>query len=346
MPGGLSSDNKIVWEYIDQHESEFLYHEIFVNESYFHGLGITLKEGDVVVDAGANIGLFSLFCLSLNPKIKICAFEPILPIFQVLQRNLSSYFHSSSIRQHSRQQQNPQNRQDEDNLILFNAALGSSNEPQQLFYYFPSAPGESTRHIQERNQQKIRIQQLIRSCPDPLLHDILPTERELKRKISAMEPPDITRSRGYLDSQTCYADVVTLPTAMKEAFGENWTIDLLKIDVEGDEWNILLGLLIDDNQKVTPGTQSPPTPLIHRIRQIVLEVHDQPLETQSMITHRRGRLDHIVEFLRFYGFTVSVEQQLSKVTDPLSLVLLYSPPPHPSPNLGLRRNRLLYVHPL
>jgi hypothetical protein len=321
MPGGLSSDNNIVWEYIDQHESEFIYHEIFVNESYFHGLGITLNEGDVVVDAGANIGLFSLFCLSLNPKIKICAFEPIMPIFQVLQRNLSSYFHSSNVHQHSRHHHqtqlfDPQRRLAEDNLILFNAALGSRNEPQQLFYYFPSAPGESTRHIHERTQQKIQIQQLIRTKPDPLLQEIFPTETELrKRKMCVMEPPDITRSTGYIDSQTCYADVVTLPTAMREAFGENWTIDLLKIDVEGDEWNILVGLLTDDNEKAAFGTQSQRTaPLIHRIRQIVLEVHDQLLETESMITHRHGRLDHIVDFLQYYGFTVSVEQQLSKVS--------------------------------
>jgi hypothetical protein len=83
---------------------------------------------------------------------------------------------------------------------------------------------------------------------------------------------------------------------------------------------------------------------LHRIRQIVLEVHDQPLDTCSILTNKSGRLDHIVEFLQYHGFTVSVEQQISKVTSLISSffrsTLSLSPP------LGVRRHGLLYVHPL
>ena len=42
-------------------EVEFLYNEIFVLQPYFKS-GIDLKDGACVVDVGANIGFFSLYC--------------------------------------------------------------------------------------------------------------------------------------------------------------------------------------------------------------------------------------------------------------------------------------------
>jgi FkbM family methyltransferase len=317
MPG-LSSNEEIVWEYIDQHESEFLYHEIFINQAYLvHG--ITLEENNLVIDAGANIGLFSLYCLSLQKNLRIGAFEPIKPIYEVLERNLSTYFYSET----------------KSNLKLFNVALGSRNESNQLFYYFPSAPGESTRHLKERNYQKYRIEQLIRNSPDPLVQEIFPqssstlnNSQNNKRKVCEMEPP-ISGSRAY-GAETCSCDVITLPTVMREAYGDDWIIDLLKIDVEGDEWNILLGLGSDEMQgkadeeelaeEQEPEKADEKQIPLHRIRQIVLEVHDQPLDTCSILTNKSGRLDHIVEFLQYHGFTVSVEQQISKVTSLSSLL--------------------------
>jgi FkbM family methyltransferase len=339
---GLSSNEEIVWEYIDQHESEFLYHEIFINHAYFHDY-ITLHEGDLIIDAGANIGLFSLYCLTLQTNLRIGAIEPIQPIYDVLKRNLTTYFLNER----------------KSNLKLFNLALGSRNESQQPFYYFPSAPGESTRHLQERNHQKYRIQQLIRTSPDPFVQEIFPqqsspppsSEITNKRKICEMEPP-MSGTRAY-GAETCFCDVVTLPNVMREAYGEDWVIDLLKIDVEGDEWNILLGLgssssssfscsasatssissdeeeegkdrerkedevEVEEEKKKEKDERRQIIPL-HRIRQIVLEVHDQPLDTQSILTKKSGRLDHIVEFLQHHGFTVVVEQQTSKVCHPLS----------------------------
>ena len=88
MPG-LTSNNQIIWEYIDQNESEFLYYEIFINKSYFSY--ITIKEGDLIIDAGANIGLFTIYCLEYFKNIKVYSIEPLLPIFNVLQRNLNHY---------------------------------------------------------------------------------------------------------------------------------------------------------------------------------------------------------------------------------------------------------------
>jgi FkbM family methyltransferase len=47
-----------------------------------------LKKDAVIVDVGANIGVFSLFANFLAPNGKIFSFEPFTKAFQILQRNI------------------------------------------------------------------------------------------------------------------------------------------------------------------------------------------------------------------------------------------------------------------
>jgi FkbM family methyltransferase len=214
MPG-LSSNNEIIWEYLDQNESEFLYHEIFVNQAYFNG--ISISSGDLVVDAGANIGLFSLYCLSKFKDIRLCAFEPITPVYEVLRRNLAVY-----------RQKDPTHGP---NMTLFNSALGAKNEKQQKFYYFPSSPGESTRHIKERSLQKSRIQQLIRNSSDRIFQDMFSSQSNFDSNKRKMADPSAESVDPNLqdDVELYYADVFTLPTIMSKTYGDKWMIDLLKV---------------------------------------------------------------------------------------------------------------------
>ncbi|HYF26112.1 MAG TPA: FkbM family methyltransferase [Baekduia sp.] len=49
-----------------------------------------LREGDVVVDIGANVGWFSLLCARrVGPRGRVVAFEPVPSIVEALQRNLA-----------------------------------------------------------------------------------------------------------------------------------------------------------------------------------------------------------------------------------------------------------------
>eukprot|EP00960_Hanusia_phi_P018321 540104-Hanusia_phi.AAC.1 len=73
-------------EHISEEECAFLYDEIFLRRAYLQD-GITLSSGEGdVLDVGANIGLFSIFCCQLlhhsrstSPcKDRIFAFEPIV----------------------------------------------------------------------------------------------------------------------------------------------------------------------------------------------------------------------------------------------------------------------------
>jgi len=48
-----------------------------------------LREGDTAIDAGASIGVFTLvMARACGPKGKVLAFEPQLPIFELLRQNL------------------------------------------------------------------------------------------------------------------------------------------------------------------------------------------------------------------------------------------------------------------
>lgn len=77
---------------LHQHELDFLkqqnnvlFEDIFVSNPYILNSAI-LKDREVV-DIGANIGMFSFFALHHEAK-HVVAFEPILPIYRQLQKNI------------------------------------------------------------------------------------------------------------------------------------------------------------------------------------------------------------------------------------------------------------------
>ncbi|MBI4093964.1 FkbM family methyltransferase, partial [Candidatus Kaiserbacteria bacterium] len=66
-----------------------LINEVILQDEYrAHG---RIAEGAVVIDAGANIGAFSVFAASLAPQAKIYAFEPTRATFEILKKNLQPY---------------------------------------------------------------------------------------------------------------------------------------------------------------------------------------------------------------------------------------------------------------
>ena len=67
-------------------ETDFLYKEIFLEENYLKN-GIELREGAVVFDVGANIGMFSLFVGTKCADYTLYAFEPVPPLYEILKLN-------------------------------------------------------------------------------------------------------------------------------------------------------------------------------------------------------------------------------------------------------------------
>ncbi|MGH8018507.1 MAG: amino acid adenylation domain-containing protein, partial [Opitutaceae bacterium] len=61
--------------HLNRNETEYLYREIFELQAYL-AHGITIRDGDCVIDAGANIGLFTVFAHRLARDLRVFAFEP------------------------------------------------------------------------------------------------------------------------------------------------------------------------------------------------------------------------------------------------------------------------------
>jgi FkbM family methyltransferase len=62
--------------------------EIWGEETYTAGF-YTPRDGDVVFDVGANIGLFSVWIARSAPAVRVVAFEPFPENFAALERNLA-----------------------------------------------------------------------------------------------------------------------------------------------------------------------------------------------------------------------------------------------------------------
>ena len=70
-------------------EAHYLYHEIFTHDDYLVGLP-QLRPGSVVVDAGANIGLFALRVALCCPGVRLIAVEPAPETCALLRHNLAA----------------------------------------------------------------------------------------------------------------------------------------------------------------------------------------------------------------------------------------------------------------
>jgi amino acid adenylation domain-containing protein/FkbM family methyltransferase len=75
--------------HLNRNETDYIYNEIFVLQAYLRN-GIVIRDGDCIVDAGANIGLFSVFAGRLARNLRILAFEPNPAAFACLKANAAA----------------------------------------------------------------------------------------------------------------------------------------------------------------------------------------------------------------------------------------------------------------
>lgn len=76
--------------HLNRNETHYIYNEIFVLQSYLRH-GITIRDGDCIVDAGANIGLFTVFVSRLARDVRVLAFEPNPATFRCLKANADAW---------------------------------------------------------------------------------------------------------------------------------------------------------------------------------------------------------------------------------------------------------------
>ena len=325
----------LTFEHLDASEARFLYEEIWVARSYAQRFAKPLKTNAIVVDVGANIGVFALWVLrgglSSAPSAEargrsvgaLLAIEPIARTHAVLRRNLASWPCADALR----------------------VAVGQRNEAERrVFEFYPEQPGESTRNAAERAAQRRRLENsalarraraaeaaaasgAARAVPEAesaaqsaaererctvrSLHWILSRWEPLRGEKSASA--SAARARRPTKRQRRDRDDASASDPSAAApldAGALPRIDLLKIDVEGDELACLFGLDRVDDSSLSGGESDSDRSSSSgggsgvatrrrevewswwaRIDRIVVEVHDID-----------GRLAAVVALLRARGF--------------------------------------------
>lgn len=115
-------------------ELRFIYSEVF-GDAYRNDI-LNIPDDGVVLDVGANVGLFTLLVKAHSPHATVLAFEPIPNTIEALQRNMGLHRLTD--------------------VTVYPLALGSEKTTAQ-FTYYPQAPGNSTRYPQSK---KYRMPQL------------------------------------------------------------------------------------------------------------------------------------------------------------------------------------------
>src|SRR5262245_63332512 len=116
LPNGLC-----VWNAPESADTDFLYRESFERHCY-EKHGIAIKDGDVIFDVGANIGMFALSLMERFRNLQIYSFELVTSTYACLARNLPE----SSLRTHNQ-------------VRALNLGLGAT-DAQMTIEFFPGVP--------------------------------------------------------------------------------------------------------------------------------------------------------------------------------------------------------------
>lgn len=243
QPKKLRLPNGLVVYSLSKSDTQIIYEEIFDNDIYRRH-GVTISDGDQIIDVGANTGLLEVFLHHIGRAVSVHAFEPIPDIFETLRRNVELH-------------PNPK-------VQIHNCGI-SGKAGTATFAFYPHASCISTQFPNDSPEEKARTIKYIYSqmdrFPTPAIAKVLRMVFGFTRTWFA------ERIFSYFYH---HVNVTCQLRTLSEIIAENRLdrVDLLKVDAERAELEIM--------QSISP--QDWP-----KIRQVVVEVHDgfnvAPIET-------------------------------------------------------------------
>jgi len=190
--------------HLNRNETEYIYNEVFVLQAYLRH-GISINDGDCIVDAGANIGLFTVFANRLACGLRTIALEPNPAAFACLAANAEAWGESVQCLPHG---------------------LSRENGTAQLTC-FQGLSLLSGFHADAAIEREVVKSYVLNQEPASALD-----ERHAADLSALLD----TR----LQSATVTAQLRTLSSVIAEEGIER--IDLLKVNVEKSELDVLLGI--------------------------------------------------------------------------------------------------------
>jgi 31-O-methyltransferase len=259
-------------------EAAVLRHEIFEEQVYSRH-GIQVDDGACIFDVGANIGLYSVLLLRKHRRLRIFAFEPAPSICALAERNMALY-------------------QGDACITSFNCALGRAAGTAEGIMDIGFSLTTSLRPADVAGA--VRRDAGVCAWAGALLLDLerldllphgwvhrlrralaSPLTRPLAAAAILALATGIRLRAGGFRKRRFTCQVRSLSEVILEH--DIAQIDVLKIDVEGSEWEVLSGL---ENG------------LWPRVRQAVVEVHDVG-----------GRVRGMERLFRQQGFRTEVDQE-------------------------------------
>ena len=205
--------------YIDKVTALYIYNEIYGDEVYLYG-GMEIKEGDTILDIGANIGLFSRYISSQAKNLRIFTFEPVPPIFEVLVKNVENIPAS---------------------VTNFNFGLGEKKEKIE-FNYYPRVSGDSAAVAPDWES---KIDLMVEHYDETVAQDM---------PIAKLVPKFLRKRVVRAGIKRMYKPqkVVCKIRPLSEIIEENQIdhIEFMKVDAENYEWQVLRGITDADWNKI------------------------------------------------------------------------------------------------
>ncbi len=284
--------NGLVVEAPNRGEATFLYEEIFGRGTYLRH-GIDLADGATVLDVGANIGLFAVSLAQRHARLRLLLFEPVPSTFAMLQRNAARVLTDADV-----------------TLCCAGMAAAPGRALLDVDPRWSLDAGLDNRELGRTARNRAGVE----AWTHALVHDAEQSgrlsatraagvRRALRNPVARPALLAIVAAAGRLrtaqrrrENRRVPCEMTTLSAALRDH--EVDAVDLVKIDVEGGEWEVLRGIEDSDWS---------------RVRQLVIEVHDIA-----------GRLARMTDLLRSKGYVVTTEQDDWALLRLMGVSMLYA----------------------
>lgn len=266
--------NGLTLETASPGEARILYREIFERASYTQH-GVEVSDGATVLDVGANVGAFSVALAQQHRDLRLVLFEPIPATFALLRRNADRLLRDADV-----------------TLV----PAGASSAPGRATFSVGSSSTAATTHPATRRpdggtRRRTSLEPWVRAG----LEDARRAEQIRPRVAALIErglghrvarPLVLGAILGVVGAVTLVqrarttrleCELTTISAVLREHGID--AVDLVKIDVEGAEWEVLEGIDAQDWAG---------------IRQFAVEVHDIDGRVARMRALLEGKGFHVV----------------------------------------------------